>query len=108
MDMTQWLQKFARYAALEMERTPRMSESELLGLLIRRPIADFLLRYFGGGWKDGLPGLIQCILLALYRVMIALNAYARQRQEFQGGSPAEVRRWTKWEGVRTGVKLLRM
>lgn len=107
-DMTVWLQKFARYAALEMERTPRMSDREFLNFLIRRPIADFLLRYFGGGWKDGMPGLIQCVLIALYRVMIALNVYARQRAEYQGKPPAEIRRWTKWEGVRTGIKWLRM
>lgn len=105
-DVLVFFQKYVRYSALELERTPAMSESDFILFLIRRTLGEFLDRYFGGAWREGMAGLVFCTMRVACQLMVAAHVYARDRKTWNGISPIALRRQVRWEGFRTALKFL--
>lgn len=106
-DITHFFQKYVRYSSLELARTAPMSDAGFLLFLIRRTGVEFVLRYFGGGWREGMAGLVFSAMRVACQIMVAAQVYARDRGSWQPISPATLRRRVRWECFRTAVKLLR-
>lgn len=107
-DLNAYFLRHVKYAGLETARIRVETEEQLLLYLLRRPLAEFLGRYFRhGGWREGLPGLVFCLMRLSYALMIGANVYAANREKFRGGDAGKLRRKVRWEGIRTALKLLR-
>lgn len=107
-DLAAYFQRHVKYAGLETARIRVETEEQVLIYLLRRPLAEFLGRYFRqGGWRDGLPGLVFCLMRLAYALMIGANVYAANRGKFSPSQPSKLRSRVWWEGIRTALKLLR-
>jgi len=106
-DITLFFQKYVRYSALELERTAAMSEVGFVQFLIRRTVGEFINRYFGGGWREGMAGLVFSAMRVACHLMVAAQVYARDHSAWREVSPVALRRQVRWEGLRSAIKLLR-
>lgn len=106
-DIQKYLIKFANYSRLETERMKARDIKADWLYLIRRPTGEFFDRYFGGGWREGMPGLVMCLLLANNQLMAGFMCWAEQRLQLPPVKPATLRRGLVREICRTALKALK-
>lgn len=106
-DMGKFLAKHERYAALEVARMDHVSDGQVVLQLLRRPVSEFMGRYFGGAWRHGVPGLVFALLMTTYQVMIVLHLWAARRGRVAEVAPATMRRRVRMEFLRSAAKAWR-
>ncbi len=106
-DMGLGLSKAIRYGQSETSRIDSVLQGPIWMYVIRRPITEFLGRYFGGGWKHGVHGLMQCLVLANYQFVAAIQYWAVNRNKEKAVAPKPLRRAVAHEAVRTSLRTLR-
>jgi len=106
-DMDVVLSKAIRYGQSEVSRIGSVLKGPIWIYVLRRPITEFLGRYFGGGWKHGIHGLMQCLVMANYQFVAAIQYWATHRHQEVAVAPHLVRRRVAVESVRNALRTLR-
>jgi hypothetical protein len=101
-DASHFLSKMNQYTTLEAEHLFRQGHRFKLEHLFLAPAREFFARFVRGrGYADGQTGLILCLLMALYRLIVRIklwelcrsgrdraeDPYAYQRSRVPGSSP---------------------
>ena len=105
-DVHRMLVKTVNYTQFEVERLKALAPAPW-PYLLRRPISEFIGRYFGGGWRHGMHGLVLSLILTAYQLFAAIQYWAAIRGTAAAPSSGALRGAVRWEAWRTAVKLLR-
>jgi hypothetical protein len=108
-DLHRFVIKLAGAAPFDADRLAETWHPPAWPYLVRRPLGEFLGRYLRGqAWRHGMKGLVWCLVIANYHLLVAMHYWAKYCQ----GSPAEpaparLRRSVRWHFCREAVKWLR-
>jgi hypothetical protein len=105
VDINKGFLKANHYAKQEVERL-QITNPALFPYLIRRPVSEFIGRYFGGGWRHGMHGLILSLMLAQYQLLAVIYFWEAKHKQAPQLAPEQLRRKVRWEFWRTAVKLI--
>lgn len=106
-EVNRFLQKSANYGRLELARFEARNETVDWLWLLRKPMTEFLGRYFNGGWRHGMDGLAMSLLNANYQLSAGLHRWEQQRRSLPRVEPATLRRGVLREIWRTALRSLR-
>ncbi len=107
-DLNRYLIKTVSYTRLVADQLVRNGTISPWPYMVRRPLGEFYSRYFkDNGWKDGMSGLVMCLILAIYQTLIAIHIWAMTRQKHPEIPPAHLRRQVRWEALRSFTKWVR-
>ena len=104
-DIHRFMLKLVHYSRLEVERM-RELKPEAWPFLVRRPVSEFVGRYFGGGWRHGLSGLVLSLILAMYQLFIGLQYWEAVWRNAAAPAPSALRRGVRREVWRTACKMI--
>ncbi|MDX1951301.1 MAG: glycosyltransferase family 2 protein [Verrucomicrobiota bacterium] len=108
LDLGKFLEKQLRYSRLDAERLKQNVAPPIWPWLLRRPVSEFLGRYFASGaWRHGMHGLVWSLCMGLYEAQVAINYWDLQRSSAQLTTPSSLRRKVRFEALRTAIKFLR-
>ncbi|MBV9127842.1 MAG: glycosyltransferase family 2 protein [Verrucomicrobia bacterium] len=108
-DLEKFIEKLARYSAIDARRLSASTNPPVWPWLLRRPASEFTNRYFhDGAWRHGAHGLIWSLLQGAYQLMVAANFWAngRERAAAFRVAPADLRGRVRRELWRSAAKLL--
>jgi glycosyltransferase involved in cell wall biosynthesis len=75
--------------------------------LVRRPLGEFFGRYFGGGWRQGVPGLVMSLMQANYQLVACIECWELQRAKLPPVTPQALRRGVCWEIWRAAIRTIK-
>ena len=104
-DINRFVTKILRYSPLEVERLRQLGVDPIQNLL-RRPLAEFAGRYFGGGYRHGGRGLALSLLLGVYQLLAGMYYWEATLASRSEVPPAKLRRRVVAESWRFALKLL--
>ena len=109
-DLSNYIEKGTRYSALDAQRLAANLRPPIWPYLLRRPLSEFYGRYIlNQAWRHGMRGLVWSLISAQYQLLVAIHYWALvQAPKPDACAPATLRRRVNWEGIRTGLKWLRM
>ncbi len=89
--LEQYIERMNRYTSVQADELVAKKHKFLWKDLIKRPLSEFLSRYFAGeGYKDGLHGLALAILQAFSEAMVYLKIWQKEKFLEQATSFDEV------------------
>ncbi len=78
-DIDEYLQKSLRYSKIQAEEFVKNGYKFELGDVVKKPLGEFLSRYFAGeGYKDGLHGLVLSLLQAFSELVLYVRIWGSQ------------------------------
>ncbi|OGI02534.1 MAG: hypothetical protein A2Y25_07110 [Candidatus Melainabacteria bacterium GWF2_37_15] len=83
-DLESFISRMNTYTTLELEKFEERGVKFSIGLLLFRPIGEFIKRYFiKGGIKSGLHGFVFSVFLMIYKFTAAAKLWAKELKEKQ-------------------------
>ncbi len=78
-DIDEYLQKALRYSKIQAEELTKNGYKFVLSDVIKKPLGEFLSRYFAGeGYKDGLHGLALSLLQAFSELVLYIRVWGSE------------------------------
>ncbi len=91
-EVHRFLARALAYGPLEAQRFEERGVTMDWLYLIRRPLGEFFGRYFGGGWRHGMPGLVMSLMQANYQLVACIECWELQRAKLPPVTPKALRR----------------
>lgn len=91
-EVHRYLARSLAYGQLEARRFDDRGVTMDWLYLIRRPSGEFFARYFGGGWRQGVPGLVMSLMQANYQLVACIECWELQRAKLPPVTPKALRR----------------
>ena len=109
-ELSRLIEKGTRYTVLDAQRLAANLRPPIWPYLLRRPLSEFYGRYIlDQAWRHGMRGLVWSLISAQYQLLVAIHYWALvQAPQPDPCTPATLRRRVSWEGIRTGLKWLRL
>ena len=106
-EVRRFLARSLTYGRLEAARFEARGVTMDWVYLVRRPLGEFFGRYFGGGWRQGVPGLVMSLMQANYQLVACIECWELQRQRLPVIAPRSLRRRVFLEFWRTALRTLK-
>ena len=103
-EVHRFLARGLAYGPLEARRFDERGVTMDWLYLLRRPSGEFFARYFGGGWRQGVPGLVMCLMQANYQLVACIECWELQRTRLPPVTPKALRRGVCREAWRAAFR----